>query len=123
NVFNRAWINIPLRIGLMRNLAEPSAGTILTAGAGLNFLHVMLDASAAISNKRVVVESQGGEKKVPREVALGVQLSLLFGGVDSEPEPAAPAREWKRAPKMDEQAVPTQKVRESSEKAHSELKT
>ncbi|MDO8756436.1 MAG: conjugal transfer protein TraF, partial [Elusimicrobiota bacterium] len=39
NVFNRAWINIPLRVGLRRNIAEGSAGTMLTAGAGLNLLH------------------------------------------------------------------------------------
>jgi hypothetical protein len=120
NVFNRAWINIPLRVGLMRNLAEPSAGTVFTAGAGLNFLHVILDASAAVSNKRVVTESQTSTKKVPREVALGVQLSFLFGGSDEEP--AAPAREWKSAPKADDQAVPTSKVREASEKAHEDLK-
>ncbi|MBI4061483.1 MAG: conjugal transfer protein TraF [Elusimicrobia bacterium] len=122
NVFNRSWINIPLRVGLMRNTAETSAGTVFTAGAGLNFLHFMVDASAAVSNKRVVTESQGQEKKIPRELALGIQLGVLFGGSDEEREPAAPTREWKSAPPMDSQPVPTEKVREASEKSHQDLK-
>ena len=122
NVFNRSWINIPLRVGFMRNTAETSAGTMFTAGVGLNFLHVMLDASAAISNKRVVTESQGREKKIPREGALGVQLSFLFGGSDEEKEPATPSREWKAAPKADDQPVPTEKVRQAADKAQEDLK-
>ncbi|MBI2387951.1 MAG: conjugal transfer protein TraF [Elusimicrobia bacterium] len=121
NVFNRSWINIPLRIGLTRNTAETSAGNVLTLGAGLNFLHVMLDASAAVSNKRVVTESQGTEKKMPREVALGVQLSVLFGG-DSEKEPEAPAREWKSAPPADDQPASTETIRKAAEKAQEDLK-
>ena len=109
NVFNRAWLNIPLRIGLRRNLAEASAGTMLTAGAGLNFLHVMLDASAAVSNRRV---STSANEKIPREVALGFQLSMLFGGAEEKaPEPVA-----------DNQPVPTEKVREASDKAQEDLK-
>ena len=120
NVFNRSWINIPLRIGLMRNTAETSAGNVLTLGAGLNFLHVMLDASAAVSNKRVVTESQGTEKKMPREVALGVQLSVLFGGADEEP--AAPKREWKAAPPADDQPATTETIRKAADKAQEDLK-
>lgn len=120
NVFNRPWINIPLRIGVRRNVEEPSAGNVLTLGAGLNFLHVMLDASAALSNKRVTTESQGADKKIPRELALGVQLSVLFGGSDDEP--AAPAREWKAAPPMDGQPVPTETIRQAAEKAQQDLK-
>jgi hypothetical protein len=122
NVFNRAWINIPLRIGLMRNTAETSAGTMITAGAGLNFLHVMLDASAAVSNKRVVTESQGKETKIPRELSVGFQLSFLFGGSDETKEPAAPARDWKTAPKADDQPASTETIRKAAEKAHEDLK-
>lgn len=120
NVFNRSWLNIPLRVGLMRNTAETSAGNVLTLGAGLNFLHVMLDASAAVSGKRVVTESQGTEKKMPREVALAVQLSFLFGGSDEEP--AAPKREWKAAPPADDQPASTETIRKAAEKAQADLK-
>jgi hypothetical protein len=110
NVFNRAWLNIPLRVGLRRNLAEASAGTMLTAGVGLNFLHVMLDASAAVSNRHVTTSAN---EKIPREVNLGFQFSLLFGGGD-EIEAPAPAR--------DDQAIPTEKVRAASDKAQEDLK-
>ncbi len=111
NVFNRSWINIPLRVGLMRNLAESGSGTMLTAGAGLNFLHVLFDASAALSPKRVVTQSQGKETKVPREAAVALQLSVLFGGSDE-------SREMRGS---DEQPASTEKVREASEKAQKEL--
>jgi hypothetical protein len=110
NVFNRAWLNIPLRIGLRRNLAEASAGTMLTAGVGLNFLHVMFDASAAVSNRRVTTSA---DEKIPREVALGFQFSVLFGGGE---EIAAPA------PARDDQPIPTEKVRAASDKAQEDLK-
>jgi hypothetical protein len=120
NVFNRSWLNIPLRVGLMRNVAEPSAGNVLTLGAGLNFLHVILEASAAVSGKRVTTESQGEDKKMPREVALGFQLSFLFGG--SGEEPAAPKREWKAAPPADDQPASTETIRKASEKAQEDLK-
>lgn len=124
NVFNRSWINIPLRIGLMRNTAETSAGNVITAGAGLNFLHVILDASVAVSNKRVVTESQGAEKKIPRELAVGFQLGFLFGGSDETREPAAPAREWKAAPPpADDQPAPTETIRKAAEKAQEDLKS
>lgn len=116
NVFNRDWINIPLRIGLRRNVAETSAGNVLTAGAGLNFLHVMFDVSAAVSNKRVVVESQGSEKKIPREVALGFQLSVLFGGAEEETAGRA------RPSNIDDQPVPTERIKAASDKAHEDLK-
>ena len=120
-MFNRSWINIPLRVGLMRNTAETSAGTMFTAGAGLNFLHVLLDISAAVSNKSVRTQSQGKETKIPREVALGFQLSVLFGGSEEE-NSSAPAHEWKAAPKIDDQPVPTEKVRQAAEKAQEALR-
>lgn len=120
NVFNRSWLNIPLRVGLMRNTAETSAGNVLTLGAGLNFLHVTLEASAAVSGKRVTTESQGEEKKLPREVALSFQLSFLFGG--SEEEPAAPKREWKAAPPADEQPASSETIRKAADKAQEDLK-
>ncbi|MBI3289329.1 MAG: conjugal transfer protein TraF [Elusimicrobia bacterium] len=117
NVFNRPWINIPLRVGLMRNLAESSAGTILTAGTGLNFLHVILDVSGAVSTKSVPTQSQGKTEKLPREFGAAFQLSFLFGGSDED----LPVSERYNAPRPDDQPVPTQRVREASEKAHREM--
>ena len=88
NVFNRSWINVPLRFGVARNLENAGAGTVLTGGAGLNFLHVLLDASAQVSPQTVQTQSSGKSTKSPREVALGVQLSVLFGGSDDRPSRA-----------------------------------
>ncbi|MFI5346849.1 MAG: conjugal transfer protein TraF [Elusimicrobiota bacterium] len=100
NVFNRTWINIPLRFGLARNL---ETGTnMLTAGAGLNFLHLMVDFAGEASGKRIDTQTQGKSSKVPQEFGASVSLSLLFGGSEDRPSktdiqmapttvPAAPA--------------------------------
>ncbi|MEK7389632.1 MAG: conjugal transfer protein TraF [Elusimicrobiota bacterium] len=122
NVFNRPWINIPLRVGLMRNLAETGSGTMLTAGAGLNFLHVIVDVSGAVSPKRVTTQSQGKEKKIPREARAAVQLSILFGGSDDRGDLSSEAGKA-AAPKADEQPVSTEKVRQEAEKAQKALET
>ena len=114
NVFNRSWINIPLRVGLMRNLAESGSGTMLTAGAGLNFLHVMLEVSGALSPKSVATQSQGKSTKVPREAAAAIQLSVLFGGSDE-------SGELQGATRVDDQPVSTEKVREEADKAEKAL--
>lgn len=119
NVFNRSWINIPLRVGLMRNLAETGSGTMLTAGLGLNILHVMLDVSGAWSPKKVTTQSEGKQSRVPKEAFVAAQLSILFGGAPDSKTSASP--EPAPAAKADDQPVPTDKVREASEKAHQDL--
>lgn len=114
NVFNRPWINIPVRFGISRNLERSDSGTMLSAGAGLNFLHFMIDASGSLSPKRIQTQSQGKSTKIPRELAGAVQLSLLFGGSDGE------------APRADEQLAPTRSipvdgVRQDADKAQKDL--
>ena len=126
NIFNRSWINIPLRVGLMRNLAETGSGTMLTAGLGLNFLHVMLDVSAAVSPKNVTTESEGKQTKIPKEAYVALQLSILFGGSSDSKPSAAPAPQDEPAPaaQADEQPMSTQKVieiREAADKAQKDL--
>ena len=96
NIFNRSWINIPLRAGLSRNLAESGSGTMLSAGAGLNFLHIILDFSGSVSPKTIDTQSQGKTAKIPREVAAAFQLSILFGGSEDA------RRESSSKPTMDE---------------------
>ena len=128
NVFNRSWINIPLRVGLLRNLAETGSGTMLTAGLGLNFLHVIVDASAAVSPKKVTTQSEGKETKIPKEAYVAVQLSILFGGSSDKPsttaEPEAAPAPAQPAVKADDQPMSSQKVlevREAAEKAQKDL--
>jgi hypothetical protein len=110
DVFNRSWINIPLRFGIARNLADTNAGTMLTGGAGLNFLHVILDASLQVSPQTISTQSQGKTTKVPREVAVGLQLSILFGGSEDKPSRAG-----------DVQPVPVSKAMAPAEPASKEL--
>lgn len=101
NVFNRSWINIPLRFGVARNLE--AATNMVTAGTGLNFLHFMVDVSGEFSPKSIDTQTQGQSKSIPQELGASVSLSLLFGGSDDSDKPA-----------MDEQPVPTEKVKTSS---------
>lgn len=100
NVFNRSWINIPLRFGVARNLA--TASNMVTAGAGLNFLHVMIDFAGEASPKRIDTQTQGNSKRIPQELGASVSLSVLFGG--SEDERTAPR------PAKDDQPVPADKA-------------
>lgn len=80
NVFNRSWLNIPLRVGITRNLANSAAKTSLTGGFGLNFLHVIVDLGAAVSPTTVTVQSQGSSQKFPNNVSAAGQVAIMFGG-------------------------------------------
>lgn len=83
NVFNREWINIPLRVGLMKNVSSGNSGLSYTGGFGLNFLHVNLDVGGMVSAKRVTIQSQGQDKKVPTNFGVAAQVAVLFGGSDA----------------------------------------
>jgi F plasmid transfer operon, TraF, protein len=133
NVFNRSWINIPLRVGLSKNLAESASGTMFSAGAGLNFLHFMIDASGSVSPKTIETQTQGQTTKIPREVTAAIQLSFLFGGSDqetasrsAEQSSAAPAAQTAPpAPQTVAPPAPTpgqvQQVKQDADKAQKEL--
>jgi hypothetical protein len=84
NVFNRSWLNLPLRFGLARNIAEPGAKTSLTGGFGLNFLHFMVDAAGMVSPSTVQIQSTQNSQKIPANLAASVQVGMLFGGGPQE---------------------------------------
>lgn len=91
NVFNRPWINIPLRAGIMKNVSSDD-GISWSGGFGLNFLHVLFDVAGMVSNKETTIQTNGNTKKVPNNVGISAQLAVLFGGRDYEaPEEAKPA--------------------------------
>jgi hypothetical protein len=129
NVFNRSWINIPLRFGIARNLENAGAGTLLTGGVGINLLHFILDASAQVSPQSIQTQSQGKTTKIPREIALGVQLSVLFGGSDDRPSHAqrdtqtVPAEKAMEPAKGADQPAPAQvdQVKQNADKAQQDL--
>jgi hypothetical protein len=75
NVLNRSWINIPLRAGIMQNLASSGAKLAYTAGFGLNFMHFMLDIGGAISSDQTQIK---GSSKVPSSAAVAMQLGFMF---------------------------------------------
>ncbi|MHB2025534.1 MAG: conjugal transfer protein TraF [Elusimicrobiota bacterium] len=80
NVFNRPWINIPLRAGISENTALSGTGPQWSLGAGLNFLHIIVDAAATIGQNQVVIQSQGKNQSFPSTLGGMIQLSVLFGG-------------------------------------------
>ncbi|MBI2362594.1 MAG: conjugal transfer protein TraF, partial [Elusimicrobia bacterium] len=65
NVFNRPWLNIPLRAGLQKNLSDTGSGASYTAGFGLNFIHVLVDVAGMVSSKTTSVQSEGKSGKGP----------------------------------------------------------
>jgi hypothetical protein len=129
NVFNRTWINIPLRLGLARNLS--AATNMLTLGAGLNFLHLMIDFAGEASGKSINTQTQGSSTKIPQEFGASVQIGLLFGGSEDERGKARPHEDMQPVPVQ--QAVPPAKasndlppaqagkVKKNAAKAHAEL--
>ncbi|MDE2312958.1 MAG: conjugal transfer protein TraF, partial [Elusimicrobia bacterium] len=84
NIFNRPWINIPLRAGLSKNTALSNSGYQWSLGAGLNFLHVIIDAAGTISQDEVTTQSQGKTTKIPESFGGMIQVSVLFGGAPAK---------------------------------------
>jgi hypothetical protein len=123
NVFNRSWINIPLRFGVARNLS--AASNMVTAGAGLNFLHLIVDFSGEAGTKRVDTQTQGQSKKIPQELGASVSLSLLFGGSEDKPERDLQPVPTQKAAPAPAPAAPstdaTDKVKADADKAHADL--
>ena len=126
NVFNRSWINIPLRFGLARNLSATT--NMITAGVGINLLHLMIDISGEASPKRIDTQTQGDSTKIPQEFGAAVQISLLFGGseddrgsrhMDRQPVPAEKAMQ----PAATNEVKPDQvdQVKQNADKAQKEL--
>jgi hypothetical protein len=75
NVFNRSWLNLALRGGAMKNIAESESALAYTAGLGLNILHLNVDLGGAMSSKTVDVEDGG---KIPASARVAVNVGLRF---------------------------------------------
>ncbi|MDE2143820.1 MAG: conjugal transfer protein TraF [Elusimicrobia bacterium] len=124
DVFNRTWINIPLRFGLARNLANTGAGTMLTAGTGINLLHFMLDLSGEYSPQSIQTQSQGKSEKIPKELGAAVSISILFGGSDDHDRAAPPAPPAPAAAPADPKTVtPAQadQIKKDADKAQQDM--
>jgi hypothetical protein len=74
NVVNKPKFNLPLRLGVNKNLANSEAATYYTAGLGLNLMHFHLELAGALSNEDTTIDG----KKVPATAGASLMLGLLF---------------------------------------------
>ncbi|MDI6640958.1 MAG: conjugal transfer protein TraF, partial [Elusimicrobiota bacterium] len=75
NILNKPWVNIPLRAGIMKNVACEDK-IIYTAGFGLNLLHFVIDIGGSVSSERTKVASD--KPAIPSNASVQVTLSLNF---------------------------------------------
>jgi F plasmid transfer operon, TraF, protein len=74
NVINKPAFNIPLRAGIRKNLAQDSSKYTLTAGTGLNLVHLHIDVAGAISPSTVNVDGSD----IPSNFGAAISVGLLF---------------------------------------------
>ncbi|TPW21810.1 MAG: hypothetical protein FD126_307 [Elusimicrobia bacterium] len=82
NIFNRPWLNIPLRVGLQKNLADTASGLSYTGGFGFNFVRVHVDVAGMVSSRSTPVQSETKTERVPNNFGAAARLAVLFGGED-----------------------------------------
>ncbi|MBI4064236.1 MAG: conjugal transfer protein TraF [Elusimicrobia bacterium] len=79
NVFNKSWLNIPLRAGINKNIAESKSKAAYTGGLGLNFLHVHVDLGGSISSETEKYKDKNGKTQdVPANASAHANISILF---------------------------------------------
>lgn len=72
NILNKKSFNLPLRLGLMKNLAESDSKTIYTAGIGLTFAYIHFDAAVGISSGKQNIDGDEYPEKAQGVVSLGI---------------------------------------------------
>jgi len=75
NIINKTWLNIPLRIGIMKNLANSNSQNIYTYGIGFNLFHIVADISGAVSSKKVNINSTDS---IPENASIQLNFGLSF---------------------------------------------
>ena len=75
NILNRKWLNLALRAGLMKNIAEETSKLAYTAGFGLNILHLNIDLGAAMSTDKTEIED---ETEIPASASASLMISFNF---------------------------------------------
>ncbi len=74
NIINRRAFNIPLRAGIMKNLADSSSKLAYTAGTGLNLLYMHFDVSGVVSSQKTTLDNSS----IPTKVGVSASFGLLF---------------------------------------------
>lgn len=102
NIFNRPWLNIPLRAGIQKNLSDSASGVSYTGGFGFNFVRVHLDVAGMVSGRSTPIQSETKTEKVPNNFGAAARIGVLFGGADEGARgsfrPAKPAPKPIRLP-------------------------
>ena len=76
NIVNRKAFNIPLRAGIMKNMAESGSKAAYTLGTGINLLYMHLDVAGAVSSDRTTLDNK--TSNVPTRVSVSASFGLLF---------------------------------------------
>lgn len=72
NILNKKSFNLPLRLGMMKNVAESDSKTVYTAGIGLTFAYIHIDAAVGISSGKQYIDGDKYPEKAQGVVSLGV---------------------------------------------------
>jgi len=72
NIINRKSFNLPLRLGMMKNIAESDSKTIYTAGIGLTFAYIHFEAAVGISSGKQYIDGDKYPEKAQGVVSLGI---------------------------------------------------
>jgi hypothetical protein len=74
NIINRKGFNIPLRLGICKNLAEDSSKMAYTLGTGVNMCYMHFDIAGALSSDRTTMD----DKEVPTMALVSAVCGILF---------------------------------------------
>ena len=80
NLVNKSYFNLPLRFGMMKNLAATNENnsSAYTAGLGINLGHLVIDLSAAMSTTMTKVDAESDSQGIPSNVSAQFGLGLEF---------------------------------------------
>ncbi len=74
NIINRKQFNIPLRLGICKNMAESSSKMAYTLGMGVNMCYMHIDIAGAISSDSTTLD----DKNIPTKVSVSANCGILF---------------------------------------------
>ncbi|MFH1896961.1 MAG: hypothetical protein ABH886_01780 [Candidatus Desantisbacteria bacterium] len=74
NIINRKYFNIPLRVGICKNMAEESSKMAYTLGAGVNMCYMHFDMAGALSSDSTTID----DKEIPAKLLVSAVLGILF---------------------------------------------
>lgn len=72
NILNKKSFNLPLRLGIMKNIAESDSSTMYTAGLGLTFAYIHFEVAAGISSDTTNIDGDDYPEKGQVVASLGI---------------------------------------------------